>query len=130
MADRSSLVADLLADLAAESDVLDSAVADLEDTAWLTPTPAEGWTVAHQIAHLAWTDEQALLAATDPEAFTRTLAEVGPQLGTLVDDAAGEGAAQDPAPAAGPLAGRAGPPSPRRWRTFPTARSCPGSARR
>ena len=35
------------------------------------PTPAEGWTVAHQIAHLAWTDEQALLAATEPEGFRR-----------------------------------------------------------
>jgi uncharacterized protein (TIGR03084 family) len=97
MADRSSLVADLVGDLAAESAVLDSAVAHLEDTAWLTPTPAEGWTVAHQIAHLAWTDEQALLAATDPGAFTRTLAEVGARLGPLVDDAAGDGAAQDPA---------------------------------
>jgi uncharacterized protein (TIGR03084 family) len=91
------LLPGLLSGLAAESAVLDSAVAHLEDTAWLAPTPAEGWTVAHQIAHLAWTDEQALLAATDPGAFTRTLAEVGPRLGTLVDDAAGDGAAEDPA---------------------------------
>jgi uncharacterized protein (TIGR03084 family) len=97
MAHRSSLVADLLGDLAAECAELDAVVARLEDAAWVTPTPAEGWTVGHQIAHLAWTDEQALLAATDPEAFTRTLAEAGPQLGTLVDDAASEGAAQDPA---------------------------------
>jgi uncharacterized protein (TIGR03084 family) len=97
MADRSSLVADLVGDLAAESAVLDAVVAHLEDTSWLAPTPAEGWTVAHQIAHLAWTDEQALLAATDPEAFRRTVAGAGPQLGTSVDDAAAEGAAQDPA---------------------------------
>jgi uncharacterized protein (TIGR03084 family) len=89
--------AELLGDLRAEGDRLDAVVAALEDTAWLGPTPAEGWTVAHQIAHLAWTDEQALLAATDPGAFTRTLAEVGPRLGTLVDDAAGDGAAEDPA---------------------------------
>jgi uncharacterized protein (TIGR03084 family) len=97
MADRSSLVADLLGDLAAESAELDAVVAHLEDRAWLTPTPAGGWTVAHQVAHLAWTDEQALLAAADPEAFARTLAGAGPQLGTLVDDAAAEGAARDPA---------------------------------
>ena len=97
MADRSSLVAELLGDLAAESAALDAVVAHLEDTSWLAPTPAEGWTVAHQIAHLAWTDDQALRAATDPEAFTRTVAEAGPTLGTLVDDAAAEGAAEDPA---------------------------------
>ena len=130
MADRSSLVADLVGDLAAESAALDTVVAHLEDTAWLAPTPAEGWTVAHQIAHLAWTDEQALLAATDPEAFTQTLAEVGPQLGTLVDDAAarrgGPGSRRSCWTAGGP----AGPPSPRRSPTFPTARSSPGSVRR
>jgi uncharacterized protein (TIGR03084 family) len=96
MADRNSLVADLLGDLAAESAALDAVVAELEDTAWLGPTPAEGWTVAHQIAHLAWTDTQALLAATDPEGFRRTVAEAGPQLGTHVDDAAAAGATDEP----------------------------------
>ena len=55
-------------------------VAELEETAWLGPTPAEGWTVAHQIAHLAWTDQQALLAATDPEGFTAAVAEAAPRL--------------------------------------------------
>ena len=82
MADRRALLAELLDDLAAESAALDDVVAHLEDTAWLGPTPAEGWTVAHQIAHLAWTDQQALLAATDPERFRRTLTEGGPGLGT------------------------------------------------
>src|SRR3712207_7363650 len=33
------------------------------------PTPAPGWTIAHQIAHLAWTDWIALTAVTDPDAF-------------------------------------------------------------
>ena len=36
---------------------------------WTRPTPAAGWTIAHQIAHLAWTDHAALLAVTDPDAF-------------------------------------------------------------
>jgi uncharacterized protein (TIGR03084 family) len=89
--------ADLLADLRAEGDRLDAVVAELEDTAWLGPTPAEGWTVAHQIAHLAWTDEQALRAATDPEAFTRAAAEAGPALVRLVDEAAAVGVGQQPA---------------------------------
>jgi uncharacterized protein (TIGR03084 family) len=88
---------ELLADLGAEGDALDAVVATLEDTAWLGPTPAEGWTVAHQIAHLAWTDEQALRAATDPDGFTRALADVAPRLGTLVDDAAATGATDRPA---------------------------------
>lgn len=53
----------LLADLAAEGDRLRAAVAGLDDAGWRTPTPAEGWDVATQIAHLAWTDEAAVLAA-------------------------------------------------------------------
>jgi uncharacterized protein (TIGR03084 family) len=97
MADRGALLAQLLGDLAAESAALDAVVAHLEETAWLCPTPAEGWTVAHQIAHLAWTDQQALLAATDPEGFRATLAETGPRLGTLADDAAAAGATDEPA---------------------------------
>lgn len=64
-----TLLDDLLADLGAEGDALRAVVTGLEPDAWATPTPAEGWTVAHQVAHLAWTDEQAVAAArtTDPE---------------------------------------------------------------
>jgi uncharacterized protein (TIGR03084 family) len=89
-------LAPLLADLRAEGDALDGVVADLEETAWLGPTPAEGWTIAHQIAHLAWTDEQARLAATDPQAFTRAVAEAGSALLDAVDDAAAAGATDSP----------------------------------
>jgi uncharacterized protein (TIGR03084 family) len=95
-AGRSALLADLLADLAAEGAALDAVVAGLEDTAWLAPTLAEGWTVAHQIAHLAWTDEQALLAATDPAGFSAAVGEAAPRLTTLVDDAAATGATDRP----------------------------------
>ena len=59
----------VLSDLAAEGAWLDAVVADLDDAGWLRPTPAPGWTIGHQVAHLAWTDDQALCAATDPEAF-------------------------------------------------------------
>lgn len=52
----------VLDDLVAEGDRLDQLVADLPETAWRTPTPAEGWDVATSIAHLAWTDEVAVLA--------------------------------------------------------------------
>jgi uncharacterized protein (TIGR03084 family) len=53
----------VLADLTTEGDRLRSAVAGLDDAGWSTPTPAEGWTVATQVAHLLWTDEVAVLAA-------------------------------------------------------------------
>jgi len=59
----------VLADLAAEGDRLDALVADLGDGGWHTPTPAPGWDVATQVAHLAWTDEAALKAATDKAAW-------------------------------------------------------------
>lgn len=97
MTHRGSLLAGLLDDLAAESGALDAVVASLDGPDWLRLTPAEGWTVAAQIAHLAWTDGQALLAATDPDAFVRALAGAPPGLGTLVDDAAAEGATEEPA---------------------------------
>ncbi len=96
MADRAELGDALLADLRAEGEQLDGVVARLEDTAWLTPTPADGWTVAHQIAHLAWTDDQALLAVTDPDGFARLVAEAGPGLAGMVDEAASEGAREVP----------------------------------
>lgn len=56
-------------DLRAESNELDALVAPLADAGWTAPTPAAGWTVAHQIGHLLWTDRGALLAVTDEDAF-------------------------------------------------------------
>ena len=65
----------IVADLRAESDELDSLVAPLPADAWANPTPAPGWTIAHQIAHLLWTDRVALIAVTDEEGFADVLAE-------------------------------------------------------
>ncbi len=56
-------------DLAGEHADLDAIVTGLDEPGWNTPTPAAGWSIRHQIAHLAFFDEQARLAATDPEAF-------------------------------------------------------------
>lgn len=58
-----SVLDGVLADLAAEGDRLRSVVAGLDRAGWATPTPAAGWTVATQVAHLLWTDEVATLAA-------------------------------------------------------------------
>jgi uncharacterized protein (TIGR03084 family) len=56
----------ILGDLAAESQTIDDVVAGLPASDWARPTPAPGWTVAHQIAHLAWTDAKSLISASRP----------------------------------------------------------------
>ncbi|MBT2383168.1 TIGR03084 family protein [Streptomyces sp. ISL-11] len=59
----------MLSELRAEGDDLDRHVAGLPPERWSDATPAAGWTVAHQIAHLTWTDERAVRSATDPDGF-------------------------------------------------------------
>jgi uncharacterized protein (TIGR03084 family) len=86
----------LLADLAAESDVLDALVRDGDDALWRLATPAPGWTIADQIAHLGWTDEVALLAATDGEAFAAAVAAFADSPAASVDGAAASAAARPP----------------------------------
>jgi uncharacterized protein (TIGR03084 family) len=53
-------VASLVAELHSEQDELLAVVRELDDDAWLTPTPAWGWDVRDTIAHLADTDEMAI----------------------------------------------------------------------
>jgi uncharacterized protein (TIGR03084 family) len=64
-----ALLESLLVDLKAEGDLLWNAVAGLDEAGWRTPTPAAGWDVATQVAHLLWTDEVAAVAATDKDAW-------------------------------------------------------------
>ena len=64
-----SILEQVLADLAAEGDALERVVADLDESGWRTPTPAAGWDVATQVSHLGWTDQVAVAAATDKEAW-------------------------------------------------------------
>lgn len=87
----------VLDDLREESEELDLLVRELSDEQWSAATPAPGWTVAHQIAHLAWTDRAALLAATDPEAFAAETAKALAAPDRFVDDGAEEGAKLPPA---------------------------------
>ncbi|MCR6488893.1 TIGR03084 family metal-binding protein [Amycolatopsis sp. OK19-0408] len=66
--DLSAVERDLaLPDLVAEGDELDALVAAEPD--WTRLTPAAGWTIAHQIAHLAAADANVLVAVRTPEAF-------------------------------------------------------------
>ena len=87
----------LLEDLAAEGEELDHLVAPLTVEQWLTLTPADGWTVVTQIAHLVWTDEVAILAATDEAGFARQLDAAFANVEGFVDDAAAEIARSEPA---------------------------------
>jgi uncharacterized protein (TIGR03084 family) len=80
--------ATILADLEAESAALDLRLADLSEEAWHRDTPAAGWTVAHQVAHLTSTDAAGLLAITDPQAFATHLAVAAAAPQSFVDDAA------------------------------------------
>jgi uncharacterized protein (TIGR03084 family) len=82
--------ADVLADLTAECDELDVLVADLPEAGWRQQTPAPGWTIAHQIGHLAWTDDVATLAATDTDGFAAALRSALAEFDTYVDRAAAE----------------------------------------
>ncbi len=87
----------VLPDLTAECADLDALVAGRPDADWGRETPSPGWTIAHQIAHLAWTDDVATLAATDPDAFAAELEAAIAEFDVYVDRAAAERAAQPPA---------------------------------
>jgi uncharacterized protein (TIGR03084 family) len=66
----------VLADLAAEHDALAALVADIDQSAWRTVTPADGWDVADSISHLWFFDIRAALAIRDHEAFARDTTEM------------------------------------------------------
>jgi uncharacterized protein (TIGR03084 family) len=84
-------------DLRAESDELDALVAPLAADRWAESTPAAGWTIAHQIGHLLWTDRVALTAVTDEPAFAGLLEMAAADPIGFVDAGADELAASVPA---------------------------------
>lgn len=85
------LVAELATMLEQMGNELDGLLAPLADWQWSTDTPAEGWTIAHQVAHLAWTDRQSLAALEDPEAFDRVLDAAAEDPHGVVEAGAREG---------------------------------------
>ncbi|NVN49390.1 hypothetical protein HLY00_497 [Mycolicibacterium hippocampi] len=86
----------MVADLRAESDDLDALVGDLSAEHWATDTPAAGWTIAHQIAHLLWTDQVALTSVTDEAGFAEILGRAADNPTGFVDAGAEELAALPP----------------------------------
>lgn len=87
-AGRVSIVAELVAELSAETEVVDGMVSGLDESGWNTPTPAAGWAIREQIAHLSWTDAQATAAATDPTVFDQVLVQAWQDPTGFVDVAA------------------------------------------
>ena len=77
-------------DLTADADDLEALVADLSPAQWAADTPAPGWTVKHQIAHLAFVFRLAELSATDPDAFAVHAADAKRDFQGAVDAALAE----------------------------------------
>jgi uncharacterized protein (TIGR03084 family) len=87
VSDRSpALLAGLLDDLVAETEVLTALLAPLDDPAWELPTPAPGWAIRDQVSHLAYFDDAATLAATDPGRFRAETAALTGSLGAGFSD--------------------------------------------
>ncbi|CAA9409678.1 MAG: FIG01121062: hypothetical protein [uncultured Pseudonocardia sp.] len=70
-----------IAALRADAEEVDRLVADLDPEQWNLPTPAQGWTIAHQIGHLAFVFTIAGLAAGDPDGFRALSARIGTRPG-------------------------------------------------
>ncbi len=60
-------------DLAMEQQALDAV---LDAAGWQTMTPAGGWDIREQVRHLAYFENRAHLAASNPESFKQWLEEM------------------------------------------------------
>ena len=69
-------LAALLDDLDAETAALREILEPLRDSDWQLATPAPGWSIGDQVAHLAYFDDMAVSAATRPEEFAAIQASV------------------------------------------------------
>jgi uncharacterized protein (TIGR03084 family) len=89
--DIASMDSSVLDDLIAEQQVLDDLVAGLDEAQWATPTPAAGWRVRDQIAHLAMFDEVATTSLTGggEARFAKIIAAVASGDTAFIDSPAG-----------------------------------------
>jgi uncharacterized protein (TIGR03084 family) len=78
---------DVVGHLAAEGDSVEVLVAGLDESQWSAPTPAVGWTIAHQIAHLAFVFRLAGTAAGDPARFQAMTEQSQGDLDSAIDAA-------------------------------------------
>jgi uncharacterized protein (TIGR03084 family) len=80
---------DVISAVTAEGDQVDEWIAGLDASDWARPTPAPGWTIAHQIAHLSFIFRLAGTAASDPETFTAMTASANEDFQGAVNAALG-----------------------------------------
>ncbi|MER6949270.1 TIGR03084 family metal-binding protein [Nonomuraea sp. NPDC000554] len=86
----------VIEDLSAESAELDELLADLPASRWKEPTPAPGWTIAHQVGHLSFIYRIAGMAASDPDGFRSMMASIKDGLSEAVNAALDEYTALSP----------------------------------
>jgi uncharacterized protein (TIGR03084 family) len=70
-------------DLRTEHEELDAVLSDLDEDQWMIMTPSPGWNIKDQVRHLAYFDDRAALAASDPDAFGKHLEEVMADFGAF-----------------------------------------------
>ena len=87
---------DVISALIADGDEIDRIVAGLDESQWTLPTPAPGWTIAHQLAHLTATFRLAGLAAADAQAFMAVVSRLGDDFDANVRGAMAPFLAQPP----------------------------------
>lgn len=78
---------DVYSDLTAEAAEIDALLHGLTDRDWQRPTPAPGWTVAHQVAHLAFVCHLAALSTREPRRFEELAAQAKDDFQGAVDAA-------------------------------------------
>lgn len=88
---------DVIAALVADGSDVDRMVADLPADRWSAQTPAPGWTVKHQVAHLAATFRMAAMAAGNPASFRTLLGHLSSDFSGNVDRALAPYLAEEPA---------------------------------
>lgn len=86
----------LVTDLRAEQEELAALLDRLDAADWARPTPAPGWTIADQVAHLAFFDRSALTALTDADGFAKMIEAALADPEGYVDTAAAPLAALSP----------------------------------
>ncbi|GAA0948333.1 TIGR03084 family metal-binding protein [Nonomuraea longicatena] len=77
----------VIEDLTEESAELDRVLSGLPAARWQEPTPAPGWTVAHQVGHLSFIYRIAGMAAADPQGFEAMIASAKNGLSAAVNAA-------------------------------------------
>ncbi|MFM2046936.1 MAG: hypothetical protein RL383_1013 [Actinomycetota bacterium] len=75
-AERTSAHESVTADLVDETGDLDRILSGLHDGDWDASTPAPGWTVSDQVAHLVMFDERCAWSISEPDRFAADLASL------------------------------------------------------